>query len=463
MGNTLRERGWVRRAGLLCGVAGLVLFGVAATAGASRPVPQQVGILPILLRSSPSDPRAVFHDGNVDLCSGVGFPASDQLGALGNNTASDGNVSGTPAPNNGSIQPGQGEELNVTVLNPDVVIDAVVVKGGNGYNVYPNPAAPPPILPPGLPPPQHYISPFNGGGNVPELSHWFVCYHLTTPPPVGSLTVRKTVIAPPSLPSTPLPTTYTAIVNCNDGVHVNVPVSFGLGGGRSAGGTITGIAPGTVCTVVEDTASLPPGTVVTYDPAGADTTGVTIVANAGVTVTVTNDFSGLTPQSGNLQLVKALLPAPPGVTLPASYTARVLCDDGTDTNVTLPGTGGTGTPLVSVDANALCAVGEDIAGLPAGWVVTYSVDGGAPSSSPPVFVVTENTTVTVTITNDPSAVAATTVPPPTPEPTAAPTMPSTLPPTGAGMSAPATVGVVLVAVGLVAIGYAARRRPSGES
>jgi hypothetical protein len=31
------------------------------------------------------------------------------------------------------------------------------------------------------------------------------------------------------------------------------------------------------------------------------------------------------------------------------------------------------------------------------------------------------------------------------------------------MSAPATVGVVLVAVGLVALGYAAWRRPSGES
>src|SRR5436189_265862 len=82
------------------------------------------------------------------------------------------------APNSGTIHPGQGEELNVTVTNPDVVVDAVVVKGGNGYNVYPNPSAPPPILPPALPPPQHYIAPLNGGGNVPALSHWFVCYHL---------------------------------------------------------------------------------------------------------------------------------------------------------------------------------------------------------------------------------------------------------------------------------------------
>jgi hypothetical protein len=341
----------------------------------------------------------------------------------------------------------------------------VVVKGGNGYHVYSNQA----VLPPALAPPQHYISPFTGGGNVPAIGHWFVCYQLTTPLATGSLTVRKAVITPPAPPATLVPTSFRAIVNCNDGnpAHENVPIVFGRGGGRSAaGGTIEAIPPGTICTVVEDTASLPPGAVVTYNPAGADTTGVTIPASGFVLVSITNDFSGLSPQSGNLQLVKALLPAPPGVRLPASYTAQVLCDDGTDTNVTLPGTGGNGTPLVSVDADALCAVGEDITGFPAGWVVTYSVDGGAPSSSPPVFVVTANATVTVTITNDPSAAAETTIPTspePTPEPTAAPTMPGTLPPTGAGMSAPATVGVVLVAVGLVALGYAARRRPSRES
>src|SRR5262245_62118566 len=186
MRNALRERGWVRRAGLLCGVAGLVLFGVAATAAASRPVPQQVCILPGLLRSSASDPRATFNGGNAVTCAQVGFAGANQLGAQGNATASDGNVTGTPAPNTGPVQPGTGEELNVTLLNPNAVIDAVVAKGGNGYNVYSNPA----VLPPALVPPQHYISPFNGGGNIPELSHWFVCYHLPPPPPTGPLTGR---------------------------------------------------------------------------------------------------------------------------------------------------------------------------------------------------------------------------------------------------------------------------------
>jgi hypothetical protein len=294
---------------------------------------------------------------------------------------------------------------------------------------------------------------------VPDISHWFVCYHLTTPPPVGSLTVDKIVIPPLAPPVTPLPTTLTALVTCSNGTTATV--TFTIGGGQGTGSPITGLPVGTTCTVVEqNTGALPPGTVVSYDPLGADTPpGVTIGAGAGVTVTITNDFSGLTPQAGNLQLVKALLPAPPGVTLPASYTARVVCDDGTDTSVTLPGTGGNGTPLVSVAADSVCAVGEDNTSLPAGWVLSYSVNGGAASSSPPVFIVTANATVTVTITNDPSAVSLpTTAPPSTPEPTAAPTMPSTLPPTGATTDGPLILGVALVGVGLVAIGYTTRRR-----
>ena len=106
-----------------------------------------------------------------------------------------------------------------------------------------------------LPPDQHYIAPLNGGGNVPDVGHWFLCYHLTTPPPVGSLTVAKVVIPPPGPPASPLPTEFTAVVNCNDGdpAHQNVLISFGAGGGREAGSTISGIPSGTVCTVVDRT------------------------------------------------------------------------------------------------------------------------------------------------------------------------------------------------------------------
>ena len=149
------------------------------------------------------------------------------------------------APNAGTIQPGQGQELNVTItpagVTAGVVIDAVIVKGGDGYNVYSNPA----FLPPTLGPPQHYISPLTGRlgfGNVPNISHWFICYRLVTPPPSGSLTVRKTVIEPIGIPVTPLPTSYTALVNCNDGIpaHQNVTVTFSGGGGAGVP-VLTGI------------------------------------------------------------------------------------------------------------------------------------------------------------------------------------------------------------------------------
>ena len=200
-----------------------------------------------LLRSTPSDGRAVFHDGNVVTCAGAGFPGTIQMGSPQNHDASDANVSGVVAPNSGTIQPGQGEEVNVTLVNPLAVIDAVVVKGGNGYNVYSNPS----FLPPTLGPPQHYISPFNGGGNVPTISHWFVCYHLTTPPPTGSITVRKTVIAPDGVTATALPTTFSATVTC--GQQVVVVTLPGGGGVGTPDPALSGLAPGTLCTVVEDT------------------------------------------------------------------------------------------------------------------------------------------------------------------------------------------------------------------
>jgi hypothetical protein len=145
--------------------------------------------------------------GNVVTCAGAGFAGSIQMGSPTNANASDANVSGTVKTNAGAIKPGQGQEVNVAITGAGVVVDAVIVKGGPAYNVYSNAS----VLPPALNPDQHYISPLNGGGNVPTISHWFVCYHLTTPPAAGSLTVTKIVIAPNGQPTTLLPTSYTAL------------------------------------------------------------------------------------------------------------------------------------------------------------------------------------------------------------------------------------------------------------
>jgi len=267
-------------------------------------------------------------------------------------------------------------------------------------------------------------------------------------------------------------------VNCNDGIpeHQNVTVIFSQPGGRSTTApTLTGIPPGTVCTVVENTATMPAGTVVIYVPAGADNPGVTIGAGAAVIVDIVNDFSGVAVQTAAIQVSKTVV-AVPGVEGPASFTARVQCDDGTDVQVTLPGTGGAGTPTVSAKVGALCGVVKESASVPAGWAVSYSVNGGPASATPPTFLVADQTTVEVGIINDPGGAAtttttttappatSTTTPPPptsTPPPTVAPdtgTPDPQLPATGASGGSLVAAGVVIIVAGSALVLETQRRR-----
>jgi hypothetical protein len=370
-------------------------------------------------------------------------------------SASDANVAGAPKVNAGGTQAGVGEEVNVNLTGANVVIDAVVVKGGPAYNVYSSPAS----LPPTLAADQHYISPLNPGGRVPALSHWFICYHSTTPPPAGSLTIDISVDDPDGIPAVPLPSSYTVVVNCNDGIpaHHNDIVTIGAGGGETAGATITGIPSGTICTVVEQTtASLPAGATEGDIPAAAATTGIVIPAGAGVVVDVVDNLAADQLETGSVQLVKVLVPgAPPGLTLPSSYAAHASCDDGTEADVTLPGAGGNGSPIVTVPVLTDCLITEDANGFPPGWIVSYSVAGGTPSPTPPIITVASTGVTDVAVTNDPTAAAA---PTSTTAPSVAPTMPGTLPPTGGGTPTPLFVGSALIAIGLGAIGYASNKR-----
>jgi hypothetical protein len=250
------------------------MLGVATLA-----VGMTVALSGVASADSPSDERATFHDGNATTCADVELGSDTQVGADANSPASDANVSGVVVTNAGSIQPGQGEEVNVTILGTNVVIDAVVVKGGNGFNVYSDPS----VLPPALQPPQHYISPLNNGGNVPAVSHWFICYHTAEGPTTGSLTITKTVV-PPIAPTAVVPTSFDVHVTCDSGefdrtVTEGTPV------------TITGLPDGDMCTVVE-TSVLPVGAAPpVYDPVDADTAGVEVTAGETVTVGITNDFS----------------------------------------------------------------------------------------------------------------------------------------------------------------------------
>jgi hypothetical protein len=269
-------QGWIRRHSVLwCVTIAALAAGIIGVTALSASA------------DSASDSRATFHDGNVTTCAAIGFGSDTQLPASPDNgDHSDANVSGVVKTNAGTVQPGTGQEVDITITGSNVLIDAVVVKGGNGYNEYTNPA----VLPPQLPPDQHYIAPLNSGGQVPAVSHWFVCYHLGTAEEHGSLLVAKTVVPPVGTPATPVPTSFSVDVVCNDGTTATVTVT------SSTTATVTNILAGATCTVTETTA-LPAGSAVTYTPAGANTTGVTITANTQVTVTIKNDFTGVAPAS----------------------------------------------------------------------------------------------------------------------------------------------------------------------
>jgi hypothetical protein len=153
-------------------VSGTVLAGVVALVVSLLPAVTGAQSLGDMVRSAPSDPRAQFFEGNVVRSEQVGFAAAVQVGSPDNSDGNDAHVAGTVRPNTGPIQTGVGEELNVTIT-ANAVIDAVVVKDVSGSSVYQDAA----FLLPTLSPPQHYISPLNGGAKVPDIGHWFVCYH----------------------------------------------------------------------------------------------------------------------------------------------------------------------------------------------------------------------------------------------------------------------------------------------
>jgi hypothetical protein len=156
-----------------------------------------------LAAPSPDDPRAELVSGNATTCAEVGF-AGDQILGSGGNPQQSGTVTQTQ---DGSIvvtisdHTGGGQEINV-VLDPNsgVVIDTIIVKGGNNYNQYPGTVL------------DHLIAPFVGNNEIPNISHWFLCYHQGTPPTTAPTTTAPTTTAPPPPPgpSAAVPVTAAA-------------------------------------------------------------------------------------------------------------------------------------------------------------------------------------------------------------------------------------------------------------
>jgi hypothetical protein len=253
-------------------VAGLTVALTAGSAGAA----------------SPSDDRADFHSGNVVNCGQIGLPNDTLAFANGTGSIDDGNVSGTVV---------NGTTVNVNDPSAGVTIDAVVVKGGPAYNVYSTDSGSPAgnHVPPAEDTPTEYISPLNGGGNIPTVSHWFICYSGEVPPPeTGSLAVTKVVVplAEGLTPLSPLPTSFTVHVDCDDDTTADLVLPTIEEGVPNYTGVVTDIEDGAICTV-EETTVLPDGTVVTYNPTNVTTDGVEVIGGEQTQVTVTNDFTGV--------------------------------------------------------------------------------------------------------------------------------------------------------------------------
>lgn len=257
-------------------------------------------VAPSAFGSDPSDARADFHGGNATNCgtgkNGIGLTGASIAYANGTNPITTGPVQGSVT---------DGTKVNIT--NPGgATILAVVVKGGPAYNVYSANSGTPPAnyVPPGYAVfPQNYISPYNGGQNIPTVSHWFICY---TPgevqPTTGSLEVTKEVVPGPT--EAVVPTSFHIIVDCTDNT---ADTEFDIVDQETV--VVPNIAAPATCTVTEtnlntgtppfpllSTVTVNGGPTVTVEAGSPNSvTGPSSSITAGglAQVTVTNTFGGV--------------------------------------------------------------------------------------------------------------------------------------------------------------------------
>ncbi|MPY97514.1 MAG: hypothetical protein GEU97_05845 [Actinophytocola sp.] len=127
------------------------------------------------------DPRATVHAGNID---------GDQPGVcakadLGGDVIANRNEEGEDLElitiKRGELDDQQ-KYLDITAVADDVTVSAIVVKGGPNYNVYvPGEEGDGGEALSEIPPWEDLRAPLNDKGNIPALSHWFVCGSYTPP------------------------------------------------------------------------------------------------------------------------------------------------------------------------------------------------------------------------------------------------------------------------------------------
>jgi LPXTG-motif cell wall-anchored protein len=178
--NTNNDSTTLRRLARALAAAGLMVAGIGL-------IPHAAGAT----TSPTEDPRATVVSGNVTTCAAVGYGSDLQLGA---DSSSGGTANDIVVTNNGTY---------LQVSNSGTyLIDVIIVKGGDAYNVYPGTVT------------SNLRGPLNDGGNIPAIGHWFLCYHAgeattTTTAPTTTTTAPTTTTTAPATTTTTEPATTT--------------------------------------------------------------------------------------------------------------------------------------------------------------------------------------------------------------------------------------------------------------
>jgi hypothetical protein len=206
---------------------------LAAAIAAALTLPAGAGMA---LATSTESP--VLYEGNLRHCDDVRDKADidikgrDLISVEGAKSDANKYVSGTVS--------GGGKVLDVEALKDNVVITAVVVKGGPNAYIY----LEPPFT--GL------IAPDNKGGQTPKISHWFVCgykmKHRPTETPKPEPTETETPKPEPTETETPKPeptetetTPATPKPDKTSPAAVPTAVPAGTAGGPGAGALLAGV------------------------------------------------------------------------------------------------------------------------------------------------------------------------------------------------------------------------------
>ncbi|EID55266.1 hypothetical protein [Saccharomonospora xinjiangensis] len=142
-------------------VLGLGLTAVAVAPALATEVAGEVDAMSAT--DAGQDPRAEVHDGNAVDCEDFGGGILVKVG-------DDEKIENVALTYEGGV-PGQDQYLTITEVPSGIDVTAIVVKGGDGYNVYVPGARD--LLE--TVPWADLRAPLNNGGNIPAISHWYAC------------------------------------------------------------------------------------------------------------------------------------------------------------------------------------------------------------------------------------------------------------------------------------------------